>query len=910
MLSLQITINLTILDTRPDPENALISSLLETYSFYEDRNSRQEVKICLQALFKKHPNTLKEFVRFLQAKCQAKGLAASSLFVLVDWASLALQQTSQQQNLWDETGKAAVPITAALLEALLASSAKSPLKHSALACTRRALRHVFQSPQLRSSLFPGLIQDLVARNGLGQAAIPLLGAIAEVAQRLKEGRQGELAPYELLLNSRIAYYEIWNREVFGAKAFVPNHIFESFAKFWSSYLTAEDFEGELLPSLEKALLRAPEVVLNGVSQSMFRSFPSSIDLSEVLRSRLLKPLVSNFKSTNAKVRTGALELLHAAIEHSKDTESIAKELSQPLLTSKLTSAEQRVLHAEAMIFFTILPEPAEDLCRGLVALLGKEQNEAAMASETAALIHHSRTLLVSGSAVVKSILQVISKGFTDKKSSVQHLWITRGADFLWQSLHAFIPSDSLDSVLDGLVPGLLNLIDEIDSNSIQSAQTGSIVGGYALCAMSRYMHKLRPTNKAVMALIKARVLHRALTVGSKTSFLLNHKAYSKLSTAEDQLWFVRALNGCSHDVAGLADESVAAEAWIHAYLWLVSSNVIHHETVNQALRDLTLIYNERSRSVSRHVVRAIWSWFWMLEDARKDTVASATHSGMSRVHLVLRCICPRSNESMRVSNSHRISDSDDKDLSAQLIHMLVLCHDTVVSQSNWIDICLKAGYDPGQLVSQYSVECLSRVNFVLLDNDTRGRHSENVSNAAYATFAELAFVDPTNFTPLLTEQIKYQLDVKLLASYTPIDFAIARTPEETTFVDVLSKSNYRLDKAAADYDTQKWEQDLRDQIAAKKGQQRKLTLEEQSKVKKQLEKEATIRKGVLELSRQLRHGIGIVNGLACGPPTKTRLWLGPSLSALSGIIRARCGLLLGDLAETTYVACATFVSPG
>lgn len=110
--------------------------------------------------------------------------------------------------------------------------------------------------------------------------------------------------------------------------------------------------------------------------------------------------------------------------------------------------------------------------------------------------------------------------------------------------------------------------------------------------------------------------------------------------------------------------------------------------------------------------------------------------------------------------------------------------------------------------------------------------------------------------PRLVSQIKDDLDVKRISKFTPTDAAIARTPEGTTFIDVLStKTKQPLSEKVKDYDTLKWEEELRAQLAEKKGQkQRKLTPDEQAKVNAQLAKEAKIREEVQSEVKRIKRG--------------------------------------------------------
>ena len=186
-----------------------------------------------------------------------------------------------------------------------------------------------------------------------------------------------------------------------------------------------------------------------------------------------------------------------------------------------------------------------------------------------------------------------------------------------------------------------------------------------------------------------------------------------------------------------------------------------------------------------------------------------------------------------------------------------------------------------------------------------------VKHASYVAAAELAFVAPDVITDALVQQFSDDLDPEKLAHVGATEAAIFRTPEGTAFVDVLAnKANNQVpDKNLKDYDTLKWEGELRAQLAQKRGQQKKLTAEEQSKVKAQIAKESTIRHELATLHAHMTRGVGIIETLATGPPTAAETWMGRALEALLRVIAAGAGLLIGDAASNAYLACAEQVTP-
>jgi hypothetical protein len=159
--------------------------------------------------------------------------------------------------------------------------------------------------------------------------------------------------------------------------------------------------------------------------------------------------------------------------------------------------------------------------------------------------------------------------------------------------------------------------------------------------------------------------------------------------------------------------------------------------------------------------------------------------------------------------------------------------------------------------------------------------------------------------PVIVDQFSRDLDPQQLESVGPTEAAIFRTPEGTAYIDVLSKkAPVTIDKNTKDYDTLKWEEELRAQLSRKTGQTKKLTTEEQAKVNAQLVKESTIRKEVSAIECRMKRGVGIIHSLANGPPTEAEQWMGPAVNLLIQTIRAGAGLLLGDLPATAFIKCS------
>ncbi|MCJ1397879.1 translational activator of GCN4 [Xylographa trunciseda] len=887
-------------DLPEDDQRVFLALLLNTYPAYHDRGSRQAVQNCLELLLATSPTSSATVVNFLSSESLKQGLAPSSALVLIKWCSLVIQYCAADSKRWDEYGLDLITADAQLLDLCASSISRTNVHKSALVVTRRALRNLFRSAECGADTIKAIVSSLTEKNPLGSRSAILLGIVSGVCARLAAARP----VFEAL---KPQYFSFWVQEIIGSRTIVPHHIACAFKDFFSSFTDAHDMAVEISPALEKALLRAPEVVLNDLIKPMVSALPVHIDLSEVLADRLLRPLLANTKSTNLDIRNGAASAFSVIVSRCRNEvalDKISKDVLTPLASSKLASADQRVLHARMLSSLPFQPSVSGVICDGLLSTLAKEPNEAAAAAEANALVRHLSLMILHGSPAIEKLIAAFTKGLADKRPAFQRLWALRSGDLLWKLSRDAVRTTQLTEIVETILPKLLELFKEVAANPLPASQSGTVISGYIVVALYSFLNAVVETPSIQSMLHKANIMSKSLNYGAKPSFLLNTKIYSKATNPEDLTWLVRALFGCT---ASVYMEDVAPgirNAWTQSLLFTMMASAVPHSVQGEALRSLTEQYWQRPAQISESIIEGLWDWYRHVEMSAKDTAALASRAGVDHCHIVLRSICLLPSEA---EAPNRIIDPSI--LHSQLIKMLVLCRNEVLPRCNWIETCLGVGEDPGLLVSSRSTECIGQINGILNDNHL-GPPSQNTKVAAYHTFAELAFVAPEAITPLLMNQIASDLSVEELRQYGPTDFAIARTPQGTAFVDVLSAKSQKqiIDKSARDYDTLKWEEEVRAQLAAKKGQQKKLSTDEQAKVNAQLAKEALIRGKVLRLEQRIGRGIGMIHGLATGPPSKAEIWMGPSLRALLDVIEAGVGLLMGDIADRVYLDCANFVS--
>ncbi|KAF5576570.1 translational activator GCN1 [Fusarium pseudoanthophilum] len=886
----------------------LLQLLFGTYAFYADRQSRLSVQKCLIALISSGADskTIAPLIVALRKESQKPGIAPTNAFVLVEWCSLFMQHLDASQ--WDEFATDIILADADALEKCHQPVSRKSVTHSATIVTRRGLRKLFSSNELSEKRLSASVDVLTAKGAqsISRNAV-LLGVIAGVS-----ARKDHLRPVLDSLKSR--YYDFFTREIIGSRTSVPEHLVLGLGDFFASFATLEEISKELIPALEKGLLRAPEVVLGGVVTPLVRCLPENFDLSKILEQNLLKPLLSNAKSTNAAIRAGSLDAFSALVNKSGDTASLEKvinEVATPLRSGKLASPDHRILHAQMLQTAPLSKASAEQVANAVAVIAAKEGNESALAAETSALAKAVSFLLINDAEVSKSVLESITKGLTEKKIPSRKYWLLRGGGILQTLNEAQSVSSAMAGFVDAVIPKLITTFTEVTSNAASAAQSGLIVGAYILTAVSTHINRVLPGSAADSSLAKASVTKQSLSLDPKSSFLLSPRIYSKVSADEDLKWFSRALNSIFQGLGKEADSQVAL-AWSEAIIHLVTAQSVPPTVQQETSKTLSSLYIGSPKLVSGFIIAGLWDYLKHSGSPDKEP-SSGAHNLIQVVKAI--CLTPGDIE----KSGEAISTED---LETQANNLLVLARPELIPRANWIDLCLRMELDPGNLVKKYQDElvteienqtsfsqkvCMTFPRYGNLAN--QDRQVDAIKKAAYNAAADLAFVAPETIIPRLLETLGRDLNAEQLHDIGPVEAAIFRTPEGTVFVDVLAKKSQQvLDKNKKDYDILKWEEELRSQLEKKKGQQKKLTPEENAKVNAQLKKESLIRQSITEIEARLLRGIGIIRSLATGPPTDAAQWLGTAVSLLIGIMDAGAIMITGDAAPLAYITCAEKVT--
>ena len=860
---------------------------------------------CLEAILSKRSSnsTINLFVKKWVLESRKVNLSPSGAFVLVDWGALLTANAAQETAIWEQHGSSLVAGLAGILELCVASTHREGLRRSAFAAVKQGCHQIIAHDSSRAAFLRTTIDNLTSKSSsLGPKASSFLGVVAEAwAHTAKEALEPE----------KPALLSFYNREIIGSRNPLPHHILGGLGPFILKYVTSDDFDTHIAPSLEKALLRSPEVVLNDAIPILVSSLSPDLDVTRSLAERLIQPLLTCGKSQNPGIRAGAISAFSALVKLSRDEDSLAKvtdTLINPLSSAKLSAAEHRHAYASMLSNIPYVGSRCQILCDKLAQVAQKESNESALDAEVLTLSQQVGLLLgnqnINVNGNLTSTAKAFEKGLSEKRSGILRVWANHFGNIFVRSESQGKGSSILVQVFSSCIDKLLDLFNEANHTSPNVLSPGISVAGFVTIYCQKHFLDHSMDEALKVRIRKTAIMEHVLSTDSKPSFVLNHRLYTRLNDSIEISWLLRSLQSCLYHLADTEAMQSATALWCFAFFYCATSTSLQPSDRRQALGTLRASYSTRPSLISTLVIRALWKWIRSIYRGTADTPATATKSGNRWLSQIVRAIFP--DPSNHIQNAMNGTANDI--LSDQLINVLVLAQPSIIPNLEWIKLCQKVGKDPGALVESDPDQCLSRVNSALDDTEL----GEPFAAAAYATAAELAFVSPATITSPLTDIIQENLPGKDVKRFGPLEIAIANAPDDEMYVDILNQTaSIVLDKNSGDYETMKWEQELRSQVAKKKGQQKKLTTDERTKVEAQIKKEKAIRVEVGALRRKLRKGLGLVSALAHIPAEAIdhRIWFGPSLISLLSVIDTGGSYIVGDTVFNAYLSLSTLVTP-
>lgn len=682
-------------DLAPESHHDILALLFQTYPLYVDRSSRRAVQQCLRALLSTSnaAENLKYLTQNLQTEAAKPGLAPASAFVLLEWCCILLQQVSEDPATPLAIVVDLIAVDAKALEHCFAHTPKSAVRQSAIRVTRRALRAAFSNQTWGENVVRQSISQLTTDSATGFKNALLLGVTSGVCARLP-------ARKPVLEESKKTILDFYIKEIVSSKSVVPPHVADGMADFFSSFITYEDVTSELVPPMEKTMLRAPEVILTGVLPPFCASLPEEIDLSEVVQTRLSKHLLSSMKSNNAAIRQGATDSFKSLLSRCKTEASVLKitaEIINPLKTQKITTPEHRVAYSQAVGAIPSSVEASKEIVQAFGPVFSRESNEPALEEELKAFARHLSFLIQSTVKISDDTINAIVKGISDKRVPFRKIWQINAGEVLWSSEIAALKSPEVEPLVTKTLLKMKDMFAEVASNPLPSAQSGALSSAYIFLALFQRIADVQGSEKSTWE----EKVSQSMTMGAKPSFLLNPRAYSKLGSQAEMQWFVRALAAVASGSKFIDAEDAAKNAWAQSFIFAIASPSMPSKFRDSAAEALSSVYLKDVASIGRVVINALWGWIYSFRASEKESAAVSAGPGSDRLlHSVLKALCPPA-ASKTPENAPGIQ--------TQLINILILSRSELVPNASWIDLCLRTGTDPGDLVRAHAADCIEQL---------------------------------------------------------------------------------------------------------------------------------------------------------------------------------------------------------
>ncbi|OAD81494.1 hypothetical protein PHYBLDRAFT_129715 [Phycomyces blakesleeanus NRRL 1555(-)] len=687
---------------------------------------------------------------------------------------------------------------------------------------------------------------------------------------------------------------------------VPESVLDSFNDFFNKVISRDDFVQQYVPALEKMMLRSPEIVLPALS----RIIPSlSFDISSIFAEKWLEPLLNHLRSTSAAVRTGATILWNALTLVSHELEPLTKivsELTKLLISGKVSSWEHRVVVYHALSALAQAAEPlvSQKALEGYFTMMAKESNEQAMSAAVDGVGRHLTVLIYndeycsSHKDIVDKAVKVSSEGLTAPKALVRKSWALAVGHTLWDRKQDTIQtSQTLSANVIKYLQALFTTFDKISDKPLVW-KDGPLEAYVLVAVISGRLEQWPTLPQPVTDLLKKHKYPSSVLVTTpKPSFLLWDRIYTKAIAPEEGLWLVRALtNVFENEIQASLEKSGAGYLCAQALIWIITSHPEH--TVRRAAYEETSVISAKKPEMLCTFMKLALKQ-WLLDT--KDSTAVAAHSAENFNSEL---------STYRLASVLKTITSFDRDIPAEikkkeLVELMILSHHKYIASPsdkyNWITLVQRVNVDPGKLVKTH----FERIKDILMETLLDRKKSELFYEAAISAISTLVFISP-NSIPAFIDIIKANLDTSLMKGINELEYNIWQTPADQVYVDVLKKNKSVVsdNRNRKGYEDQKWEEELRAELAKKKGitTAQKLTREEQVILDAQRKKEHEIRDHVQQVYEKITLGLHIVRALVSGNVEALSDHLVILVRVLLDLAtKKNAGLLVGHDITNTYL---------
>ncbi|KAG0302645.1 translational activator of GCN4 [Dissophora globulifera] len=876
---------------------ALVHILFISYPRYNDRSSRLSVLDILTELNAWNSNEfLKVIVPTIAKETERLSTkttdgvyitAAAHRFVILNWVSVLLNCTLAEGSSAASYVKPLIFSLAALIDGLVDAEKKS-VAHGAIADNASSIP-LFLETLTTTTTTPTYLNSV------------LLGTVIDVALRLKKTPDSDPETgYGHVNAHKDAIVKFYLTNLISSKQTVPTRCAIAFDDFIRRFVTLDSFKSDILPTVDRLVLRAPEIVF-AVLVHLVNAL--SFDPSDIFSTTsLLDPLLNGLRSSSEAVRVSAIALFKQLAKLSKEEEHVLKvvtEISKQLTTGKVSSPDHRGIFYDCVgkTAATKSDVVSAKALQGLTPMTAKESNETAVTFGIDATISHLQVLLATADQKhAQEVATVIKSGIAalaSPRPSLRKTWARGMGTLIWNSEYA---QESVGSVSQFLAP-LITAYNNIQKAPL-TYKDGPLEGYVAVSVAYRLATQSGDASAS-------KLLKSALVTSPKPSLVLFDKVYTKLTTAEEGVWFVHALE------ALVAEKDIDEEAKMAIGTGFIYSAAAspYADARKEAFQALQRCAKADIRKIGTIIREALLRWASLLETPVKDsttmlaaaTIPSDPHIAAYRLSEVLSAITTYN------------AEGDQKVMAEVATEVIVISHHEAIASPtkkyDWMSMLQRARLDPGRLVVDYQ----DHIERLVMDAASLESTSPLMYKAAMSTISDLVFIAPSTMIPVFLSHVEEDLNAQLLDNIGEQEVGIWKHPEGELFVDVLKgmKKQGGSGPSRPGFDEQKFNRDVRKALSStgKKPVASsstpatpKLSRDEQATVDAQLAKESRIRKNVQNTYSHLMRGLATIRALVNGNSEGLTSRLVELVRLLLNGVVKRGGPIVGPVAVETYLA--------
>ncbi|KTW28120.1 hypothetical protein T552_04138 [Pneumocystis carinii B80] len=854
----------------------------------------KSIQLCIQhVILKMYEKDKKQcLIRFIEmldqetTKMVSKSVSPYSIFILLKWVNKLIINILVSITLIQKYLSRLVSNQAILLNLFLSSLVKARAKSSALRSVEGTLRStIIKTLNENAFLCLNIYIDELIKDTKKEICMKntiLLGMIAKITYHSQFNEKSVVMEKK----DKIISYYINN--IIESRVLLPNRIITGMNDFFIYFITFEDFKFKIASHLEKALLRTPEITLNGILKEFLQSLPSTIKIDEIIHEKFLIPILNSLKSTDSNICENALQTFEGIIQKCNDQDQIhhiMEKIIQELNSGLLFSLEHKLLFIKSLACLPKSLKLSNSVLSFLSTHIHKKANENISIALIKCFFSHFTYIISTTGEFSDKYIELIKEGFLEGTEKIRRTWFSEFGNIIWDC--RYNPNKQVIYLIEKLLNSLLKIYKDILANPLQTIQSGTIIDGY-VCTIIFFNIIYNWKDKNIDdGSIKSLLERHLFSFENNPHFILWEKNYTKISHKDEKIWLIRSLETIGEYTSEEQFEKIGF-LWAQASFSLLLSNISHdHLIVSTICGMIKRCYLKSRELVLDIFLSEIWKYIKLVKSFEFKTSNISTYKDLTILDAIFFII-----NSISPSDYEFLSQKDKESFEKQLIKTIVLYHHSLLKNKlNWVKLCKRNKMDPFVLVTSHALEFVNTIDYFLQNN------IENKSNltllAIQSSISTLTSLDQAVIVPLFVEVFLKYLSHLELESISEKDLFILKDKVDKKMEEIISETNSINLKTIKNTHKDKLNKN-----------RNKLNKNNEIFLKKQIEEEA-IRTKILNVKLRLISGLTVIQGLALAIQKSRDPWYFYAVNVLLSESLLEKGSLI-DYESTiqTYLNCA------